>query len=323
MLNERLSNMINDSYSINAYNKKNSLKNIKRSWQLFMFLILPLVYLVIFHYVPMAGVQIAFRNYTIKGGIWGSQWVGFMQFVKFFNSYQFVRVLCNTLYISFYHTIAGFPFPIIFALLINAMNDGLYKKFIQTATYFPHFISVTVLVGMIVTVFNPRIGLYGVIGQAITGSQPVDLLAQASVFPHMYVWSGIWQNMGWSSIIYIAALSGSDNELHEAAQIDGASRFKRTIHIDLPTILPTATVLLILSAGNVMSVGFEKAFLMQNNLNISVSEVISTYVYKVGLNQSGNFSYASAIGLFNSVINMSLLLFVNFISRRFSSTSLF
>lgn len=298
-------------------------KQARRCWQLYLFLLIPLVHLIVFHYVPMAGVQIAFRKFTYNGGIWNSPWVGLANFEKFFKSYQFKRVLPNTLRLSIYSLVAGFPFPIILALCLNAMNNLRYKKFIQTVTYIPHFISTVVLVGMIFRVFNPRIGIYGMAVHWLTGEYPRDILGSAGIFPHLYVWSGIWQNMGWGTIIYIAALSSVDMELHEAAQIDGASRLQRVRYIDFPSILPTAVILLIMDAGRVMSVGFEKVYLMQNNLNLSRSEVISTYVYKVGVGSGGgDFSYATAIGLFNSVVNMTVLVLVNTISRKISETSL-
>ena len=209
------------------------------------------------------------------------------------------------------------------ALLLNSFPGVRFKKVVQTVSYIPHFISTVVVVGMLMQIFNPRTGAVGNIYSLFTGGIMKDIFASPSAFPHLYVWSGIWQGIGWSSIIYIAALSSVDTELHEAAQIDGASRFRRVLHIDLPSILPTATIMLILSAGRVMSVGFEKVFLMQNSLNIGASEVISTYVYKVGMViGTGDYSFATAIGLFNSVINFCLLVLVNFISRKLSETSL-
>lgn len=298
-------------------------KQILQSWQLYLFLLVPVAYIIIFNYVPMLGVQIAFRKFTITGGIWNSPWVGFANFEKFFNSYQFKRVLPNTLRISIYSLVAGFPFPIVLALCLNAMRNQRFKKIVQTVTYIPHFISTVVLVGMLLRVFNPRIGIYGILAKLITGEQPRDIVGMAAVFPHMYVWSGIWQNMGWGTIIYIAALSSVDPELHEAAQIDGASRLQRIFFIDFPCILPTAVILLILNTGHIMSVGFEKVHLMQNNLNLSTSEVISTYVYKVGIAAGGgDFSYATAIGLFNSIVNMIVLVTVNGISKAVGDTSL-
>ena len=290
--------------------------------QLYLFLVIPLAYLVIFKYIPMAGIQIAFRKFSIRKGIWGSPWVGFANFTRFFSTYMFGRVVKNTLTLSAYSIFAGFPVPILFALLLNVMRGRAFKKTVQMVTYAPHFISTTVLVGMIMALFSSRTGMYGALHFAITGTYPADIFGKVNAFSHLYVWSGIWQNMGWGAIIYIAALSGVDMQLHEAAQIDGASRFKRVIHIDLPCILPTAAIMLIMRAGSVMSIGFEKVYLMQNSVNLSASEIISTYVYKVGL-QDSDFSYSTAIGLFNSVINLALLMVVNTITKKLSDTSLF
>jgi len=299
------------------------LKNIARHYQLYIFMLLPIAWLIVFRYVPMAGAQIAFRRYNVRDGIWGSEWVGMFQFLKFFSSYQFPRVVPNTIRLSLYSLVAGFPVPIVLSLCLNAMRSVRYRKVVQTVTYMPHFISVVVMVGMLMAVLNSRIGIYGAVGKALTGAYPADLFAGARNFTHMYVWSGIWQSMGWSTIIYMAALSSADMEQHEAAQIDGATRFQRILHVDLPVILPTATILLILNSGYIMSVGFEKVYLMQNRLNLSTSEVISTYVYKVGLAAgAADFSYSTAIGMFNSVVNMIILTLVNFFAGRLSSTSL-
>lgn len=293
------------------------------NWQLYMFLLPSIVYIILFAYIPMAGIQIAFKNYNFNLGIWGSHWTGLAEFRRFFNSYMFGRILWNTISLSFYGLLAGFPLPILLALLINSFPRAHYKKLVQSVSYMPHFISMVVVVGMLVQLFNPRAGAVGAIYQLLTHNVMPDILGNPGAFQHLYVWSGVWQGTGWGSIIYIAALSGVDEELHEAAQIDGASRFQRVLHIDLPSIMPTATIMLILSAGNIMNVGFEKTFLMQNSLNIRVSEVISTYVYKVAMTiGTGDFSYATAIGLFNSVINFLLLVFVNFASKKLSDTSL-
>ena len=299
-------------------------KEIGRHWQLYLFLLLPVVYTIIFEYIPMLGVQIAFKKYTILGGIWGSPWIGFANFIKFFNSYTFNRVITNTLRISFYSIAAGFPIPVIFALCLNTINNRRYKKFLQTITYMPHFISVVVIVGMLMQIFHPLNGIYGIIVRAVTGNQPVDLFAKPDAFPHMYVWSGIWQGFGWGSIIYVAALSSVPEELYEAARVDGASRFQMILHVDIPALTPTIVIMLILRLGSVMSVGFEKAFLMQNNLNLRTSELISTFVYKQGLAAGGptDFSYAAAIGLFNSVVNLIFIVAVNKISQKLSETSL-
>ena len=297
-------------------------KRIKH-WQLYLFLVIPIVLVFIFNYIPMAGIQLAFKKYNMNLGIMGSPWIGFDNFKKFFRNYQFWRLLKNTLTLSLYGMLAGFPIPIMLALLLNSMNNLKYKKFIQTVTYMPHFISTVVMVGLIIQVFNPRIGLYGIIYSAVTGNNAPDVLGSASAFPHLYVLSGVWQSMGWNSIIYMAALAGVDAELHEAAQMDGASKFQRILHIDLPYILPTAIMLLILNAGSIMNIGFEKAFLMQNNLNLRSSEVISTYVYKMGLESAtGDYGYATAIGLFNSVINFILIVSVNAVSKKVTEQSL-
>ena len=272
----------------------------------------------------MGGLLMAFEKYAPRKGIFGSPWVGLDQFKKFFASYQCKRVILNTLVLSAYSLVAGFPLPIIFALMINSLRGERFKKVSQTIVNLPHFISVTVMVGLLFQLFNSRTGLYGIIGEALTGSYPANILSSPGAFRHLYVWSGIWQEFGWGSIIYVAALSSVDPSFHEAAQIDGATRFQRVIHIDLPTILPTVVIMLILRMGSIMSIGFEKVYLMQNGLNLSASQIISTYTYEIGLAASGNsdFSYATAIGFFNSVINLILISSVNAISRKLSDTSL-
>jgi putative aldouronate transport system permease protein len=295
-----------------------TLKNFIRDWQLHVFMILPLVYLLIFHYYPMFGVQIAFKNFVAARGIWGSQWVGFKHFATFFSSYQFARVMGNTLILSFYLILASFPLPLFFALILNTVRNQHFKKLVQTLTYIPHFISTVVLVGMMSTFFSTVSGAYGYFSQMLGKGIPPILMGAASTFRHFYVWSDVWQQLGWGTIIYIAALSAVNPELYEAAEIDGASRWKRLIHIDFPSILPTAAILLILRFGSVMTIGFEKVLLMQTPLNLQASEIISTYVYKVGLQSGGNFSYAAAIGLFNSVINCMVLLLVNNAARKMS-----
>jgi putative aldouronate transport system permease protein len=299
-------------------------KKYGRYWQLYLFLILPVAYSIIFAYIPMFGVQIAFKKYTILGGIWGSPWVGLANFKKFFNSYMFTRVIGNTLRLSFYDILAGFPFPIIFALCLNTIENRRYKKVLQTITYMPHFISVVVVVGILMQIFHPLNGIYGAVVKDLTGKTVVDLFGKPDAFPHLYVWSGIWQSFGWSSIIYVASLTAVPEELYEAARVDGASRLKMVLHVDLPALAPTITILLILRLGALMSLGFEKAWLMQNTLNLRTSELISTYVYKQGLAAGGptDFSYAAGIGLFNSVINLFLIVMVNKIANKLSETSL-
>lgn len=293
-------------------------------WQLYVFLLLPVVYILIFQYVPMVGLQIAFKKFSIMDGIWDSPWIGLRNFEKFFTAYQFQRVMVNTLTLSVYSILAAFPFPILFALMLNTMERRRLKKTIQTITYMPHFISVVVLVGIMMQIFHPMTGVYGTIYKALTGRTPADLFANPNAFPHLYVWSGIWQNFGYNSIIYIAALTNVSSELHEAAQVDGASRFRRVLHIDFPALLPTIVIMLILRTGTIMSIGFEKVFLMQNSLNLSASEIISTFVYKKGLGAgiSNDYSYSAAIGMFNSVVNLVLITTVNAVARRVGDTSL-
>lgn len=297
------------------------LVSVKNRWQLFLFLLIPVAYILIFNYYPMFGVQIAFKDFSSSKGIWGSPWVGLKHFKVFFKSFQFTRVLRNTVMISLYSLASGFPLAIIFALLINSVRSLKYKKLVQTVTYLPHFISTVVIVGMLIQVLNPVNGLYGSVYSLLNqGNLPKDILGKPSAFIHLYVWSGTWQGLGWSTIIYIAVLSSVDPQLHESAQIDGANRFQRVIHIDFPVLIPTASIMLILNSGRIMSVGFEKVYLMQNNLNLIYSEVLSTYIYKVGMTAGErNFSYSSAIGLFNSIINCILLVLVNGISGRLKS----
>jgi putative aldouronate transport system permease protein len=299
-------------------------KKYSRYWQLYLFLLIPAAYIIVFAYIPMAGVQIAFKKFNYIGGIWNSPWVGLTNFIKFFNSYSFNRVIVNTLRISLYDIIAGFPFPIIFALCLNTINNRRYKKVLQTITYMPHFISVVVVVGMLMQIFHPLSGLYGMAMRALTGTQAADLFGKPDAFPHLYVWSGIWQGFGWSSIIYVASLTSVPEELYEAARVDGASRFKMVLYVDLPALAPTITILLILRLGAIISLGFEKAYLMQNSLNLRTSELISTFVYKQGLAAGGptDFSYAAAIGLFNSLINLLLIILVNKAANKLSETSL-
>lgn len=303
--------------------KKRIFKQMKDHYALLLFMLPPIVWIILFRYVPMAGVQIAFRKFSPQGGIWGSEWVGMANFAKFFASHQFSKVMINTVRISLYTLAASFPIPIILALSFNAMRSSKLRKLVQTTLYLPHFISIVVLVGILLQIMNVRTGLIPQLYTSLTGRAATDYLAKSGAFPHLYVWSGIWQNMGWNTIIYTAALSSVDMELHEAAEIDGASRFQRVLYIDFPSILPTAIIMLILSAGNVMSVGFEKVYLMQNPLNLSTSEVISTFTYKIGMAAGkSDYSYSTAIGLFNSLINLFMLSAVNLLSRRYSETSL-
>lgn len=296
-------------------------KDIKRNWVLYMFILPSLIYLIVFHYWPMYGLQIAFKRYTFANGFTNSPWVGLYWFEKFLTGPRFWMIVKNTLTISLYSLIAGFPLPIILALVLNNVKNAKWKKFAQTITYMPHFISTVVLVGMMSLFFSPSSGFVNTFLAGLGGSGNVYFMGNPEYFSHMYVWSGAWQSMGWGSIIYLAALTGVDPTLHEAAVIDGANKLKRVWYIDLPSILPTIVIMLIMKCGSIMTVGYEKVYLMQNSLNISVSEVISTYVYKMGLGQQ-QYSYSTAIGLLNNVINFTLLVIVNKVSKKLSGSSL-
>lgn len=300
---------------------KEKMFDLAKCWQLYVFLLPALVCLILFSYVPMYGVQLAFKEYNPVQGILGSPWVGFDHFTRFFNSYQFKQLLVNTIALSLYSLVVGFPIPVILALALNHVKNSKYKKLVQTVTYAPHFISVVVLVGMVQIFFSVNGGLINSIIQ-LFGGEPVLFMGKVEYFRDIYVWSGIWQGMGWSAVIYLAALSGVSPELHEAATVDGATKLQRVWNIDLPTILPTIVIMLILNFGSVMSIGFEKAFLMQNPLNMGHSEIIATYVYKMGL-LNAEYGFSTAVGLFNSVINAVLLISVNKIADKLGQESIF
>lgn len=263
----------------------------------------------------------AFKDYQAKLGIWNSPWVGFEHFLRFFRSYNFGMLIKNTLTISFYSLLVGFPIPIIFALFLNYLKHERLKKTIQMVSYAPHFISTVVMCGMITIFFNADTGIINTL-TGLLGIEPVDFLGRPEWFKHLYVWTNVWQGVGWSAIIYISALSGVDSQLHEAAIIDGATKLQRMWYVDLPSIKPTIVMLLIMRIGSLMDVGFEKVFLLQNDLNISSSSIISTYVYQVGLINS-DYGYSTAIGLFNTVINVILLLVANYVSKKLTEESLF
>ena len=285
-------------------------------------LILPLVvYYIIFAYAPIYGIQLAFKDYIVKKGIWGSPWIGMENFTRFFSSYNFGLLLKNTIGISVYSILVGFPIPIVFALMLNYLKNKYLKKTVQMVSYAPYFISTVVMCGMITIFLNPDTGIFNTI-RGFFGMESVDFLGKPELFKSIYVWTGVWQGMGWSSIIYISALSGVDYQLHEAAIVDGANKLQRILHVDLPSIKPTIVMLLILQMGSLMSVGFEKVFLLQNTLNKQAASVISTYVYEVGLINS-DYGYSTAIGLFNSVINMILIVAANQICKKFTEESLF
>jgi putative aldouronate transport system permease protein len=295
---------------------------IKRGWQLYLMLLIPLAWLLIFQYWPMYGAQIAFRNFMPGMSIWESPWVGLDNFTKFFESYMFLRVLRNTLWISFYSLLVGFPIPIIFALAINQLKGGWFKRTIQMVSYAPYFISTVVVVGMVIQFLDLRRGPINLLLQTL-GMSPINFMGSPDMFSSIYVWSGVWQFTGFSAVIYLAALSTVDPSLHEAAVVDGANRLQRIWHIDLQTILPTVLTLLILNMGQILNVGFEKVFLLQNTLNQTTSEVISTYIYKVSLASGiASYSYGAAIGLFNSFVGLILLALANQISKKLTDTGL-
>lgn len=300
--------------------KLNKKSSFQKDWQLYMMCLVPVVYFIVFHYIPMYGVQIAFKDFYASKGIWGSEWVGLKYFNRFFQSYQFGPLIKNTLMLSFMQIAVGFPIPIILAILLNQMKNSRVRKFVQTVTYCPHFISIVVLTGMMYIFLSPRNGLVNNLITAF-GGEAEFFLGDPNWFRPVFVLSGIWQNAGWSAIIYIAALAGIGTDLYEAARIDGASKWQLVRHIDLPGILPTATMMLILEMGKIMNIGFQKAYLMQNGLNISASEIIPTYIYKIGLIDA-QYSYSAAISLFNNLINIILLVTVNKIVQKTSENSL-
>ncbi len=306
--------------SISAAAKAPLGKRILKNWQLYLFVLPAVAYFIIFKYVPLYGIQIAFRNYKAADGFFGSEWVGLAHFIRFFRSYYFGTVIRNTLTITGLSLLLGFPVPILFALLLNEILHTKYQKLIQTISLAPHFISTVVMCGMLIIFLNPTTGLFNHIRSAL-GLTSFNYLQSASGFKWIYILSGIWQETGWSSIIYFAALAGVDSALLEAARIDGANKWQRIWHINLPVLVPTIVILLIMQCGSLLSVGFEKVYLLQNDTNLSASEVISTYVYKVGLIKS-DFSFYTAVEMFNSVINCILLLLVNFIAGRLGETSL-
>ncbi|WP_430727554.1 ABC transporter permease [Vagococcus allomyrinae] len=290
------------------------------SWQLYVFVLPAFIYFLVFHYGPMYGVVIAFKDYMPSLGIFGSPWVGFKHFERFFDSYYFWDLMKNTLGISLYSLVVGFPLPIILALALNEVKDGFFKKFTQTVTYAPNFISVVVISGMLIAFLSPSTGIINHFIEFL-GFERISFMEDPRWFKTIYVLSGVWQGTGWGSVIYLAALSGVDVQLHEAATVDGATRLQRIWYINLPTIIPTMVILLIMNVGSLMAMGYEKILLLQNPLNIESSNVIATFVYKQGL-LDAQYSYAAAVGLFNSLINAVLLIVVNKVSRKVSEVSL-
>ena len=295
-------------------------RSLRRHWTLYLLMVVPLVWFVVFKYIPMSNAVLAFKNYNVVRGIWGSPWVGWQNFELFFANPVFWTLVKNTFLLSVYTVAASFPFAIILALALNEVRTGLFKKSVQLVTYAPYFISTVVVVSMTILMLSPRLGIVNE-GLGFFGVPAIDFLGNPDYFRHIYVWSDVWQTTGYSAVIYLAALAGIDPALHEAAKIDGATRLQRIRHVDLPGIMPTAVIILVLAVGNIMAIGFEKAFLLQNPLNLSESEIIATYVYKTGL-LNADFSLATAVGLFNSVINLVLLLGVNMVAKRITGNGL-
>lgn len=295
-------------------------RNMRKRYQLWLMLLPAIVIILIFNYGPMYGIQLAFREFDFTKGLTGGEFVGLKYFIKFFNSFQFESILKNTFLISISSLILGFPMPVILALLLNQVRKKRLKNVLQTTFYAPHFISTVVMVGLLNVLLAPNTGIVssflGIFGL------DVNLLGDEAAFVPVYVLSDIWQHAGWNSIIYLAALSSVDSQLYDACKVDGASKWQIIRHVDLPCLVPTMIILLILNMGNILNVGFEKVFLMQNNANLSVAEVISTYVYKIGI-RSNQYSYSAAIGLFNTLVNFVMLITVNKISKKVSDTSLF
>ena len=294
-------------------------RRLRKSIPYYVLVALPVIYMLVFRYYPMLGVQIAFKDFKVRGGIWGSPWVGWKHFETFFGSATAGQIILNTFVLSVYYLIASFPFSIILAICLNECRSNTFKKFTQMITYMPYFISTVVLVSMILQFTDISTGMVNQIITAL-GGNAINFMGNVNYFRSIYVWTGVWQSMGYSAIVYLAALTGVPQDLYEAARVDGASKLRRIISIDLPYIAPTIITLFVLNTGSILSVGFEKVYLMQNSINTPVSEVISTYVYKMGVLQF-NYSYSTAVGLFNSVVNLAMLLVVNTISNRISKIS--
>ena len=296
---------------------------MKRKWRnadLLILLLPAAIQVILFRYWPIAGIQIAFKDFSARKGIWGSEWIGFEHFITFFKSYNFFEILGNTLGLSLSMLLFSFPIPFIFALFLNRLPRR-FRKVLQTTSYAPYFISTVVMVGMLYNFFSPSSGIVNLVLHNVFGIEPVNFMAKSSWFIPMYVGSAIWQTMGYNAVIYIAALSSVSPELYEAAKIDGASKLQSVFYIDMPSLLPTMVILLIMQIGQIMNIGYEKVYLMQNALNLSSSEIISTYVYKLGLQQA-RYDFSTAVNLFNTVINFGILMLVNRFSKKVSGNGL-
>lgn len=295
-------------------------KQLRDNWMLYLMILPVVAYFIVFSYIPMGGVTLAFKKWNAKAGIWGSQWVGLKHFKRLFAGYNFKNLLVNTLSISFYNVLVSFPLPIVFALLLHYLDWKPFKKVVQMISYAPHFLSTVIIASMLILFCQPT-GFFNIILGFFSDHEKYDLLSKPELFKHIYVWSDVWATMGWSAIIYISALSGVDHEMHEAAIVDGANQLQRMLKIDLPSIVPTIVMLLILKMGSVMNLGFEKAFLLQNSLNLRSSQIIATYVYELGLIKS-DYAFSTAVGLFNNVINIILVVSANTFSKKVLKESL-
>ena len=295
-------------------------KSFRKDWQLYVLVLPALIYVIIFNYIPMYGLQISFQDFHPAKGFANSEWVGFKNFTKFFSYYQFWKIMRNTLVLGFYNLIANFFPAIILAILLHNTSNKRFKSLVQTISYAPYFISTVVMAGMIILMFSQK---YGVVNSiiALLGGEKINFMAEASLFPHIYVWSGVWQGLGWNSIIYLSALAGADQQLYEAAKVDGANQLQRIIHLDIPTLMPTAVIMLILNSGSILTSDTQKVLLLQNSLNLRTSEIIGTLVHKSGL-YNMQYSYSTAVGLFQTVINVIFLFKVNKIAGKLSETSL-
>ena len=293
-----------------------------RNWSLYLLMLPTVIYVVLLHYLPIGGLIISFKDYNSYQGIWGSPWAGLKHFITFVTMPNFWQIMGNTLLLSVYSIVLNTLLPIFLALFINELRIKWFKKTVQTISYAPYFISTVVVVGMLFSFSDLESGVFNTIIKAL-GGQPTNIMESAVWFPTVYVISGLWQGLGWWAIIYISTLANVDPNLHEAAVLDGASRWKRIWHVNLPAIIPMAVIMFIISIGNMLNVGFEKVYLMQTSGNLNMSEIISTYVYRVSLMAKiPQYSYATAIGLFNSIINIILLVIANYISRKVGETSL-
>lgn len=295
-------------------------RRIVPNWTLYLLLAVPVTFLIVFNYAPMYGVVMAFEKYSPIRGIFLSKWVGIENFVRFFSTPSALEIIKNTMIISLYGLVFGIPFPIILAICLNEVKSSKFKKTVQMVTYAPYFISTVVLVSIVTMILDPTTGIVNMLMKKI-GMDTINFMGEPELFRSIYVWSGIWQMTGFNAIIYIAALSSADQELYEAARMDGANKFQKVWYIDLPYILPTLIIITIMNFGSIMNVGFEKVYLMQNPANLNVSEVLSTYTYKKGL-LSLDYGYSAAVGIFNSVVNTFFIVTVNKLSRKYSDTSL-